>query len=280
MVDVATLPRAGETITGRGVTVTFGGKGANQACAAAAGSAAVSLVGAVGADAAGYASIEDLERHRVDTRHVRTVHAPTGVADVFVDDSGENFIVIQNGANGLLTAAMVSDALADLRIGTTDVLMTSCEVGDEALAASARAAAAHGSTHLHNIAPYREMGPWSRAENVVVVANEVEAQQATGRTDAAHAAADLGDGRRAAVVTRGARVGALLVIGSRSWEVPAPRVRAIDSTGAGDAFCGTLAAGIAAGLDVTAAVRSAVDAAALAVTHLGARRTDDGASGD
>ncbi len=277
VVEVASLPRPGETVTARRTLAGFGGKGANQACAAAAAGAPVSLVAAVGTDAAGYSSIEDLERHGVDARHVQKVRAVTGAADVFVDDGGENFIVVRNGANALLTGGMVSEALADLSLSAEDVLLTSCEVGEEALSAAAQAAAGQGATHLHNLAPYRELGPWTRSDNVVMVANEVEAQQATGHADVERAAAALADGRRAAVVTRGAR-GALLVVGSRSREVPAPRVDVVDSTGAGDAFCGALAAGILAGLDLPQAVSTAVDAAARTVTHVGARRGDDGPS--
>lgn len=275
VVEVPSLPRPGETLTARGDRAGFGGKGANQACAAAANGTSTALVAAVGADSAGYSSIEDLESHHVDARHVVKVRAATGAADVFVDDAGENFIVIRPGANALLTGSIVDDALTNLHLTSGDVLLTSCEVPDQALEAAARNAVRAGATHLHNVAPFREMGPWSQGDHVVVIVNEVEARQATGHEDVHEAAAVLAAGRRAAVVTRGSQ-GALLMVGARSWEAPAPRVKVVDSTGAGDAFCGALASEVAAGSDLIRAVGAAVDAAAQVVTHAGARRRPDG----
>lgn len=275
-VRVPALPKAGETTVARSAARGFGGKGGNQASASSAAGAAVVLVAAVGDDEAGRASLEDLRDHGVDTGPVVVLPGTaTGAADVYVDDEGENFIVIEGGANAALTAEVVAHALGALALSATDVVLTSGEVGDEALSATAAEARTAGALHVHNAAPYREIGPWSRSDRVLLVVNEVESLQATSSADVEAAAAALADGRHGAVVTRGAD-GALLSAGGRSWSLPAPAVRVVDSTGAGDAFCGTLAAKLAAGADLVDAVRASVEAGARAVTHPGARSTGAG----
>ena len=276
VVRLDVLPAAGETAMAKDVDSGFGGKGGNQASAAAAAGALVSLVAAVGDDDEGRASLEDLRGRAVDTTSVVVVPGTaTGTAHVFVDDEGENFIVIESGANAALDAEVVTRALRGLALSGTDVLLTSGEIGDEVLAASAQEARSVRALHVHNAAPYREIGPWSRSDRVLIVVNEVESMQATSSADVEQAAAMLADGRYGAVVTRGAR-GALLSAGGRSWSLPAPSVPVVDSTGAGDAFCGTLAACLATGAELVDAVRRSVDAGAEAVTRPGARSAETG----
>lgn len=267
----AGLPRPGETVVALSSTKGFGGKGGNQACAAARLGASVALVAAVGADEAGQAAIADLRRHGVEVSAVLVVDGElTGSAEVFVDEEGENFIVLEPGANAALAAAEVAAALTALRLSDTDVVLTSGEIGEEAVAAAAKQARAAGATHLHNLAPFRAPGPWSRGEHVVLIANAVEAHQATGEQTPAAAGTRLAAGRRAAVVTLGDQ-GALLAARHEVHSISAPAVTAIDTTGAGDAFCGALAAQLAAGADTQTAVKHAVRAGAFAVTARGAR---------
>src|SRR3954452_5122111 len=174
-VRVRALPSTGETAVAEDVVRGFGGKGGNQAAASAAAGAAVSLVAAVGDDETGRASLEDLRDRGVDTSSVVVLpDVATGAADVYVDDDGENFIVIESGANAALGAEVVTRALRGLALSGTDVLLTSGEIGDEVLAASAQEVRSVRALHVHNAAPYREIGPWSRSDRVLIVVNEVE----------------------------------------------------------------------------------------------------------
>ncbi len=266
----AHLPVAGETVVASGAEQGPGGKGGNQA-AAAARSAPTSLVAAVGQDGAGPLARDDLAAAGVDVTHVVTVPGSvTGRATVLVDGSGENAVVVVAGANAALTAAHVRAALVRLALRPGDVVLTGAEVPPDAAATAARLGAASGATCLHNPAPYRDDERWWRELRPLVVLNAVEARQATGEPDPQRAALALAALVPAAVVTVGA-AGALVACGTDLQVVPAPRVRAVDTTGAGDAFCGALAAALAGGATLSAGVEAAVAHAAYAVTVAGAR---------
>ncbi|MCX4689264.1 PfkB family carbohydrate kinase [Kitasatospora purpeofusca] len=275
------LPAPGETVLAAGSAQGFGGKGANQAVAAAAMGAPTCLVARVGADADGRAALADLRAAGVATDAVRTdPDAPTGLAVVLVDPSGENSIVVVPGANARLTGAEVAQALAGLALTSADTVLTSGEVPEECIRATASALPA-GPRWIHNAAPAGALPDWSGPglRRPLLVANAVEAAQLTGRsadtaagtTDdtaaTATALAALGDG---AVVTLGA-AGALVATGGALHRVPAPEVAVVDTTGAGDVFCGALAARLAQGASLREAAATAVAAGAFAVTALGAR---------
>ncbi|MEV0192519.1 PfkB family carbohydrate kinase [Kitasatospora purpeofusca] len=282
------LPAPGETVLAAGSAQGFGGKGANQAVAAAAMGAPTRLVARVGADAEGRAALADLRAAGVATEAVRTdPDAPTGLAVVLVDPAGENSIVVVPGANARLTGAEVAQALAELALTSADTVLTSGEVPEECIRATASALPA-GPHWIHNAAPAGVLPDWSGPglRRPLLVANAVEAAQLTGRpapgagsTDAggddgpdstattAAALAALGDG---AVVTLGA-AGALVAAGGALHRVPAPEVAVVDTTGAGDVFCGALAARLAGGASLPEAAATAVAAGAFAVTALGAR---------
>ncbi|MQS15310.1 ribokinase [Streptomyces kaniharaensis] len=266
------LPSPGETVLVTDATQGFGGKGANQAVAAARMGATTRLVAKVGADADGRAALDDLRGADVDTGAVLTdAAAPTGQAVVMVDPAGENSIVVVPGANTRLTAAEVTAALTAARLLPRDVVLTSGEVAEECIRATAAALPADGTLWLHNAAP---AGPLpdtrSTGRRPLVVANALEACQLTGAstvTDAVRALADLTDG---AVITLGG-AGALVAADGRITELPAPAVTAVDTTGAGDVFCGALAAELARSTPLVEAAAVAVAAGAFAVTALGAR---------
>ncbi|MFD7414947.1 PfkB family carbohydrate kinase [Kitasatospora purpeofusca] len=278
------LPSPGETVLAAGSTQGFGGKGANQAVAAAAMGAPTRLVARVGADAEGRAALADLRAAGVATDAVRTdPDAPTGLAVVLVDPSGENSIVVVPGANARLTGAEVARALAELALTSADTVLTSGEVPEECIRATASALPA-GPRWIHNAAPAGVLPDWSGPglRRPLLVANAVEAAQLTGRSadstgttndspdgtaTTATALAALGDG---AVVTLGA-AGALVATGGALHHLPAPEVAVVDSTGAGDVFCGALAARLAQGASLREAAATAVAAGAFAVTALGAR---------
>ncbi|MFI9325101.1 PfkB family carbohydrate kinase [Kitasatospora aureofaciens] len=270
------LPAPGETVLAADATLGFGGKGANQAVAAARMGAATHLVAKVGRDADGEAALADLRGAQVETGAVHThPDAPTGQAIVMVEPGGENSIVVLPGANARLAPEEVTAALARLHLLPVDVVLTSNEVPAECIRATAAAlpaAGPNGGTRwLHNTAPAGDLpGPGPTGRRPLVVANAVEARQLTGAataTEAAHALARLAEG---AVVTLGGE-GAVVVTGDGLTRLPAPAVRVVDTTGAGDVFCGALAARLARGAALAEAAATAVAAGAFAVTALGAR---------
>jgi ribokinase len=261
------LPGPGETVFAGTMSAGFGGKGANQAVAAARLGAHVALVAAVGTDDAGAAALADLAAEGVDTSGVAVLAGePTGHATVLVDPTGENAIVVTPGANAALTAATVTEHLDRLEPGPHDVLLVSGEVPVDCAEAAIRT----GITAVYNLAPFRGLHDWLADLRPIVVLNETEAAQAAGTSRPADAAAGLAARFGAVIVTRGA-AGALLVDGDGAHEVPADPVEPVDTTGAGDAFCGALASGLAAGRPLRAALAVAVRAGTIAVTGHGAR---------
>ncbi|MGY1672156.1 PfkB family carbohydrate kinase [Geodermatophilus sp. SYSU D00710] len=272
LVAVERLPRRGETVVGRGGVLAAGGKGANQAAAAARlARAGVAMVGRVGDDPAGERQVAALEEAGVDTAHVqRTPGTPTGSATIPVEDgSGENLIVVVPGANAALAPADV-DVPAVRRAA---VVLLQLEVP---LAAVQAAADAASGTVVLTPAPPRPLPPGLLQRVAVLVPNEHELVQLAGAEPGARSPQELAAlartlGVPAVVVTLGAR-GALLVPGEgpASLQAPPP-VEAVDTTGAGDCFTGALGAALARGAEPADAVREAVAAAALSTTGPGAR---------
>lgn len=272
LVAVDRLPGRGETVVGRSVTRAPGGKGANQAAAAGLLGPGVHMVGRVGEDAAGDRQLAALAGSRVNVSRVhRTPGLPTGTATIPVEDgSGENLIVVQPGANEVLTPGDVDVEPVHRAV----VLLLQLEVPMETVVAAA--AAARGTVVL-TPAPPQPLPESLLARVDVLVPNEHELVQLAGarpdeRTPAELAALASGLGAGAVVVTLGAR-GALVVPadGSPALLQPPPEVRPVDTTGAGDCFTGALAQALAGGEELPAAVRYAVTAAALSTTGAGAR---------
>jgi ribokinase len=265
------LPGRGETVLAGTTSTGFGGKGANQAVAAARLGARVVLVGAVGDDDGGAAALADLAGEGVDTAGVAIVPGrPTGHATVLVDPAGENAIVVAPGANAALTAATVTERLGRITLTADDLLLVSGEVPVECAEAAVRAGAAAGARAVYNLAPFRGLHDWLAELRPIVVLNETEAAQASGRRTTADAAVALAAWAGAVVVTLGAD-GALALAGRQAHVVEAARVEPVDTTGAGDAFCGALAARLAAGRPLRESVETAVRAGTIAVTGAGAR---------
>ncbi|MEX2546233.1 MAG: ribokinase [Chloroflexota bacterium] len=272
VVRVRSLPSAGETVTGGDFAQHHGGKGANQAVAAARLGAHVTFIGAVGDDEFGRAAVDDFQREGVGVSGVRAGGAPTGVALIVVDDAGENQIAVASGANASVDAAIVEEALAT---GSTTVAggvyLANFEIADEAVLAGARIASEAGMKIVINPAPARELPAALLALRPILVPNEGEAQALTGEFEPINAARILAARSGAPVVVTLGPQGAVVVEEGNAETVPAPLVEAVDTTGAGDTFAGALAAELAAGSALIDAVRFAVRAASMSVTVPGAR---------
>jgi ribokinase len=279
------LPRPGETVAGRSLQRLPGGKGLNQAVAAARMGAAVAMIGARGDDADGATLAALLAAEGVDVRGLATrsateAAAHTGLAQVLVADDGENSIVVHGGANMTLSpdetrtalAALWPDALpaATVAPSAPRVALAQLETPMDAVAAFLGAARAAGATTVLNPAPALPGTLPLLAQADIVVLNETELAAYAPAGRAADAARSLLRGAcRAVIVTLGGE-GAWLVTAEGDARFPAPAVAVVDTTGAGDCFCGVLAASLAGGHRLEAALPRAVAAASLAVTRAGA----------
>lgn len=271
-VPVTRLPGRGETVAGAAVVRAAGGKGANQAVAAARLGARVRLVGQVGDDALGRELLAAVAGEGVDVSGVRQVPAATGMAMIVVEDGGENMITVAPGANSLfhLTGQDFSATAPGIGLGlaTADALLLQLEIPVATCLAAARQAQAHGVPVILNAAPYTEALHDLLPLVDLLIVNESEADALCG--GGADPAALTALGPRAAVVTLGGR-GAR---GRDAWggfEVPSFQVPVVDAVGAGDTFCAQLALAHAAGLPLAEAVRRACAAGALATTAHGAQ---------
>lgn len=260
------LPSPGETVIGGAFSRAQGGKGANPAAAAAALGARTYMVGLVGDDDLGRGAVADLRERGVDVSGVGTVDAPTGVALIMVDAAGENLIAVASGANGRLDGARVLEALTQL--GSSEaVLLASLEIADDAVEAAATAAGSRGWRSILNTAPARSLSPDLLGRFDVVIANEHEIEGiVTGSVEGL-----LELGVHAVVVTRGAAGADLHRPDAPVVHQAAYPVEVLDTTGAGDAFCGAFAASLAEDGSLELALRVGAAAGALASRAVGAR---------
>ncbi len=266
------VPAAGETIIGDRFQMGFGGKGANQAVMAARLGGRVSLVGALGDDVYAAMTLDNLASQGVDATHVARVAGSSGVAPIWVEPDGTNRIIVVPGANGQVDPTAAAGALRS--IGRPSVAVGQLEIPQRVTAAAFRTARELGAITILNPAPAATLDDDLVEASDWIIPNETElailagADRVDGSDDAQLAAFARRIGRRVAI-TLGSR-GAAVVARSGSVErVPAVRVRAVDTTGAGDAFVGAFAFGLAAGLDELAAARLAIACASDSVTRPG-----------
>ncbi|MEU8272399.1 ribokinase [Sphaerisporangium sp. NPDC049002] len=268
------LPRRGETVLGDDCTLVLGGKGANQAVAAARAGSPTWLAGCVGQDPFRDIVMTGLRSHGVTLTQIRTVEGRTGVAHIRVDASGENDIVITPLANASLGTGLVDDSIRAVR-DAVSVLLLQLEIPTQVTCHAAKAGAAAGLTVVLDPAPAQELPEdvWRHVD--VVTPNESEAGALTGipvtDLESAGRAASwfLERGVRHALITLGSG-GALSVTTARTRHFPAYPVTPVDTTAAGDAFTGFFGAALAAGLDDGTAIRHGMAAGALATTRAGA----------
>ena len=269
---VGRLPTLGETVPGDNFVTAPGGKGANQALAARRAGLDVRMIGAVGDDAFAQEALELLNEAGVDLSGVRRAGAATGVALILVGGDGENMIAVIPGANGAVSPGDVEAAAID----SGDIVLLQNEVPGDTVKAALAAARRVGALSILNTAPWRD----DRAELIgqadIIVANETEFDLAAGSLALAGSSRDQ---KMAAFVTQTGRIivvtlGAEGVIAATKDGISrasAPKIAPVDTVGAGDAFCGYLAAGLADGRSLQEAMARAARAGALACLKPGAQ---------
>jgi len=271
--QVEALPRPGETVLCPGYQLAAGGKGANQAAAAAKAGAAVRMVGHVGADSFGQFLREALAAAGVDGAKIATSEAATGIAVIGVDRSAENQIMVASGANLDSHAGQIEDA--ELGPGVTALCQN--EIRPEATFALLERAKARGARTILNLAPAGEVPEGVLDALDLLVVNQIEAATAAGaQGDPAVLARDLAVRHGLTCVVTLGGAGALALGPDGGWRIEALSVEALDTTGAGDAFTGVLAAALDQGLALPQALRRASVAAGLACTRIGAQTSQPG----
>ena len=272
--NVDRLPAPGETVPGTGFASAPGGKGANQALAARRAGAEVRMAGAVGGDAFASQALALLGEAAVDLSTVRRVDAPTGTALILVGADGENMIAVVPGANGLVSDRDVAAA----RVGKDDYLLLQHEIPLDTVAAALAHAREAGAVSVLNTAPFHAAAAEFLPLADYVVANETEFDlyaEALGVRAGGHRATRMGEFAyktgRVLVVTLGKDGLLAAVPGQDIMTVPALPVTPVDTVGAGDTFCGYLAAGLDAGLELAEALRRAAAAGSLACLKPGAQ---------
>jgi ribokinase len=278
VVTVPHLPHPGETVLGDGLTSYPGGKGANQAVAAARLGGQVAMVGRVGNDNFGAGLIENLDRNGVESSGVEHDSAmPTGAALIYVEAGGQNMIAVAPGANG--TVGPIDAERAVSRLVAGDVLVLQLEIPISVIGHAAVVARQAGAFVLLNAAPAQRLDPGLLSQLDALVVNEREANALVDHEDPASMAAGLRTlGPKLVIVTLGPS-GSVFCDETGVHRVEPFDVESIDSTGAGDAFMGALAVGIARRLETKAAVRFGNAAGAAATSSVGAQaalpRLDD-----
>jgi len=267
----ARVPGAGETVIGDRFVMGFGGKGANQAVMAARLGAHVSMVGALGDDIYAGMTVDNLIAQGVDAAHVARVAGSSGVAPIWVEADGTNRIIVVPGANGAVDPGFAAAAVRSLRPAA---VIGQLEIPQAVTAAGFRAARQVGATTILNPAPASALDPDLLDGADWLIPNETEFAILAGidgfdPSDDAVLADFARRIRPRLAVTLGSRGAAVVTTSGLVERVPAVRVKAVDTTGAGDAFLGAFAFGLAAGLDELAAVRLGIACASDSVTRLG-----------
>ena len=269
VVSTDRLPAPGETVLGGRFAVHHGGKGANQAVAAARAGARVTMSGAVGTDEHGDRSVAGLQAEGIDVARIRRVETePTGMALIVVGPRGENQIAVAPGANGTLELNDDDRAL----IREADVILTNHEIPQAVVLDALNAAHGGDTLAILNPAPAHALAAEVMALGPILTPNEHELVVGIGNDETAPALDELAARHAGPIIVTQGPAGALLAEGDRRERFagyPAPNV--IDTTGAGDAFCGALAAWLASGASLPDAIRAANAAGALSVGSAGAR---------
>lgn len=274
-VRVTKLPMPGETVHGSDPVNLPGGKGGNQAVAVAGAGATAVMVGAVGEDEIGADALRSLTRRGVDISQVSIVSGTTGIASIYVEDSGENTIVVSPGANAHVTPENAELAISEIFANAHPLVLAQMELPLATVGHAAKLVNELGGRFILNLAPAIKPSDTLLAACDPIIVNEYEAQIVTGLMvesieDAKKAALEICRTAKSSVVTLGG-LGAVVAQGDTAHHYPAEQVNVVDTTGAGDAFVGALTASLAAGTDLSLAVEAGISAGAKAVQHFGAQ---------
>jgi ribokinase len=263
------LPEAGQTLAGQLFTTGFGGKGANQAVMAAHCGADVHFIGKLGNDVFGTAIADNFVKVGIRSQYVDRSDTPNGVAHIWVDGRGENRIIIIPGANHeieISRAVAAINAIDDLQI-----VVAQCEIKQEVTTAAFKAAKARGCTTILNPAPYQQLSAELLELTDWLIPNETEFRELHGSLPISDDVLKSFRPGKSSIVTLGSEGAVYISPQGELHRVSAPKVTAVDTTGAGDCFVGSFAYSLASGKDPIAAMSFGTKVASLSVTRKGAQ---------
>ncbi len=263
------LPDAGQTVEGELFTTGFGGKGANQAVIAAHCGAEVHFIGKLGRDLFGQSIAENFNKLGINSDFVDRSDTPNGVAHIWVDGNGENRIIIIPGANYEIEKERAIQGINSIK--DLSIVIGQCEIKQEITLAAFTAAKARGCTTILNPAPYQQLSQELLAVTDWIIPNETEFKELHGQLPTSDEILKNFRNGKNSIVTLGSEGAVLISADGTLTRTPAPKVQAIDTTGAGDAFVGTFAYGLACAKTATDAMSLGVRVASLTVTRKGAQ---------
>jgi len=263
------LPEPGQTLAGQHFTTGFGGKGANQAVMAAHCGAEVHFIGKLGEDVFGGSILDNFMKVGINTDYVERSKTPTGVAHIWVDGKGENRIIIIPGANHEIEIEKAVDAINSIK--DLSIVVAQCEIKQEVTLNAFRAAKARGCTTILNPAPYQEISPELLELCDWIIPNETEFRELSGQLPTSDEILKSFRPGKNSVITLGSQGAVYISADGQLTKVSAPKVTAIDTTGAGDAFVGAFAYSLASGSDPVSAMTLGIKVASFSVTRKGAQ---------
>lgn len=263
------LPEPGQTLAGQLFTTGFGGKGANQAVMAALCGADVHFIGKLGDDVFGTAIAENFVKVGINSDFVETSSTPNGVAHIWVDGNAENRIIIIPGANHEIEISKAIEAINS--IANLSVVIAQCEIKQEVTLATFKAAKARGCTTILNPAPFQEISAALLELCDWIIPNETEFRELHGELPTSDEILKSFRPGRNSIVTLGSKGAVYISANGQIHHAPAPKVTAVDTTGAGDSFVGSFAFGLASGKDPIEAMKLGIAIASLSVTRKGAQ---------
>ena len=263
------LPEPGQTLAGQLFTTGFGGKGANQAVMAAHCGAEVHFIGKLGKDVFGTAIADNFVKVGIQSKYVDKSETATGVAHIWVDSNGENRIIIIPGANHEIDMAKAVEAINSIK--DLAVVVAQCEIKQEVTLAAFKAAKARGCITILNPAPYQEISVELLTLCDWIIPNETEFRELHGELLTSDEVLKSFRQGKNSIVTLGSQGAVYISAEGQLTKVSAPKVTAVDTTGAGDAFVGTFAYSLASGKDPVTAVTLGIKVASLSVTRKGAQ---------
>ena len=263
------LPEPGQTLAGQLFTTGFGGKGANQAVMAAHCGAEVHFIGKLGKDVFGTAIADNFVKVGIQSKYVDKSETATGVAHIWVDSNGENRIIIIPGANHEIEMAKAVEAINSIK--DLKVVVAQCEIKQEVTLAAFKAAKARGCITILNPAPYQEISAELLTLCDWIIPNETEFRELHGELPTSDDVLKSFRQGKNSIVTLGSQGAVYVSAEGQLTKVSAPKVTAVDTTGAGDAFVGTFAYSLASGKDPVTAMTLGIKVASLSVTRKGAQ---------